>query len=171
MTDTEQKVLKALKLIIPALEKYDFKWVITGGFASHVYGVNRPITDIDIDIDTSKDSPDFKNLIRDLKKYTTQPLEHFVDQNYDNYNFEITLDGIVIDICPMKEMCIYDKKTSKYTPFYQIGFPDSKVIGWKSLNLPLLSKELIIKNKEMLFWQRESDLKDIENLKKLSQRT
>ncbi len=164
-----QKVAKTLThIIIPLLEKYDFRWVITGGFASHVYGVERPITDVDIDIDTSKDSPAFKAFTGELKEFITEPLNHFVDQNYDNYNFEVTFDGVIFDFCPMKEMNIFDKETNKYIPFYANGFPDSEMVEWNGLKLPLLSKELVIKNKEMLVWQRESDFKDIEQLKKLN---
>ena len=166
MNNKEQKALAALHFIIPILEKYNFKWVITGGFACHLYGVERNMTDIDIDIDTSKNSIDFKSFVKDLEKYTTQKLEHFVDQNYDNYNFEITMDGQVIDICPMKEMKIFDKNTDKYVNFYK-GFPEFKTTDFQELKLPVLSKELIIKNKEMLVWQRESDLKDISELKRL----
>lgn len=159
------KALSALKFIIPILEKYNFRWVITGGFAAHVFGVKRPITDIDIDIDTTKDSDDFKKFLNELTPHITQPLEHFVDQNYDNYNFEIAVSGQVIDICPMKELCIYNQTALKYELFYNHGFPAHEIVKWNGLSLPLLAKELIVKNKEMLVWQRESDFKDIQELR------
>ena len=161
----EQQAVEALKVIISLLDTYKFKWVITGGFASHVYGVKRPITDIDFDIDTSKDSPDFQAFMKDLQKFITQPLEHFVDQNYDNYTFEVTLHDIVVDICPMAEMNVYDKTASKYVHFYESGFPAFEEVLWNGLKLNVLSKDLIIKNKEMLVWQRESDMKDVRGLR------
>lgn len=161
------KILNALNKIIPLLEKYNFQWLITGGFASHVYGVKRPITDIDIDIYTSKDSDDFKNLIKDLSPFITQPLENFIDQNYNNYNFEMEIEGQIVDICSSKEMNIYDKKTERYENFYSGTFPKPEIVGWNGLKLPLLPKDLVIKNKEMLVQQRESDLKDIEELKSI----
>ncbi len=162
-----QKPLDALNKIIPILKKYDFEWLITGGFASHVHGVNRPITDIDIDIHTSKDSKEFKDLLVELAPFITQPLEHFVDQNYDNYNFEVEISGQIIDICPSKEMKVYNKETGKYECFYSEKFPKPEIIEWNGLKLPLLPKELVIKNKEILVWQRESDLNDINGLKTL----
>lgn len=164
MTPEEKRAVDALNLIIPILEKYKFSWVITGGFACYVYGVKRPITDIDIDVDTSKDSPEFKSLMNDLRESISQPLEHFVDQNYDNYNFETTINGRVIDICPMKEMNVFDKDKNAFVHFYENGFPSFETKDFFGIKLPILSKELIVKNKEMLVWKRESDLKDIESL-------
>ncbi len=167
MVEKKEAALHALNYIIPFLEKYNLKWAITGGFACFVYGVPREITDIDIDIDTSKDKTEFQNFMNDLTERISQPMIHFVDQNYDNYNFEITIEGQVIDICPMKEMNVFDKNTGSYQPFYANGFPEIETVEWNGLKIPLLSKRLIIKNKEMLPFQRESDLKDIEGLKKL----
>ena len=165
--DSESKAKTALEFIMPVLEKYNFRWVITGGFASYAYGVPREITDIDIDIDTSEKSEDFKKFYEELKLARSQELKHFIDQNYDNYNFELTIDGQVVDICPMAEMNVIDKASGAYKNFYASGFPDHETVEWHGLQLPLLSKELIIKNKEMLAWQRESDFNDIEGLKKL----
>ncbi len=81
------KAKTALSFIIPLLEKYKFKWVITGGFACYVYGVDRLLTDIDIDIEASKDSQEFQKFYEDVKTFITQPLENFIDENYNNYNF------------------------------------------------------------------------------------
>lgn len=164
----------ALNFIIPILQKYQFQWVITGGFASLVYGVDRQLTDIDIDINTSRNMPAFKNFLKDkeVAPYITRELNHFVDQNYDNYNLEITYQGQVIDICPMAELKIFNQSSKKYEPFdfYKNGFPKVEFVNFHGLGLPLLAKELIIKNKEMLVWQRESDHRDIAGLHKLQKK-
>lgn len=162
---TEREALAALQYMIPLLKP--FRWVITGGFACYVYGVKRPITDIDIDIDTTKNNPDFQSLLLSLEPYKSQPLEHFVDQNYDNYSFEATFGEQVVDICPMAELKVFDKKCESYQLFYGGGFPEIEVVSFCGIELPLLSKELIIKNKEMLVWQRDSDTTDVEALKHL----
>ncbi len=133
-----------------------------------MYGVPRKLTDIDIDIETSKDDPVFAEFLKLVELRITSPLEHFVDQNYDNYNVEITVGGIVIDICPMAEMNILDKETNKYVNFYKNGFPDIEVVEFLGFKLPLLSKELIIKNKEMLVGREHIDQPDIAGLKALN---
>jgi hypothetical protein len=164
MTIREQQALSALTTIIPVLEKYGFKWVITGGFACYVYGVPRELTDIDIDIDISGADPRFQEFVKELEPYITQPLEHFVDQNYDNYNFALTINEQLVDVCPMKEMKIINTATGKYEPFYDKGFPETETGTFFGMELPLLSRELIIKNKEMLVLKRESDISDIAGL-------
>ena len=166
-TPEKERAIGALNFVIPILNKYHFRWVVTGGFATLVYGVDRSLTDIDIDINTSRNSPEFKSFLKEVEQFTTQPLEHFVDQNYDNYNVEITYQGQVLDICPMAEMNIFDKSSGKYENFYKGGFPEVEFVDFHGLELPLLSKELIIKNKEMLVWQRESDHRDVAGLREL----
>ena len=161
------KAIKALQQVIPLLEACKFRWVITGGFACYVYGVDRDITDIDIDIDTSKDDSKFKSLLQSLEPHTTQPLIHYVDQNLDNYNVEATFDGVIVDICPMAELKMFNKASESYEFCYPSGFPDIEIRSFEGLDLPLLAKQWIIKDKEQLVWQRESDLQDIEGLKKL----
>jgi hypothetical protein len=167
MASDQQKAHDALAFIIPRIEERKMRWVITGGFACYAYGVKRRLSDIDIDIDTSKESDVFKEFVRFLEPHTTQPLEHLVDQNYDNYNFEITINDQVVDICPMAEMNIFDKESGKYVNFYKGGFPRVEIVDFFGLKLPLLAKDLIIKNKEMLVSQRESDLADIKGLQAL----
>lgn len=167
MTPEQEKARKALAVVIPLLEKFGFRWAITGGFACYAYGLSRPLTDIDIDIEIGKDMDAFKEFMESLGGYITQPLEHFVDENYDNYNFEATIEGVVVDICPMAEMNVFNKETSAYENFYKNGFPAVDVADFFGLKLPLLAKELIIKNKEMLVFQRDSDRADIEGLRRL----
>lgn len=164
MTVEEQKAYDALAYIIPILGRLNLRWCITGGFACYVYGVPRSITDIDIDIETSKNAAVFKEFLDIVKPRITSSLEHFVDQNYDNYNVEVME---ILDICPMAEMNIFIKEKGEYANFYKNGFPDIEYGNFQGLELPLLSKTLIIKNKEMLVWQRDSDFKDIEGLEAL----
>ena len=165
MDSKRQKAKTALEFIILILEKYGFRWVITGGFATLAYGVDRPLTDIDIDIDTNKDDPKFKEFITELAPQVTQPLEHLVNDSYDNYNMEITVGGVVIDICPMADLKVMDKEKKEYVPFYS-GFPEHEVVEFEGLQLPLLSKRLIIENKEIIM-RDEWDARDIAGLKTL----
>jgi hypothetical protein len=166
-TNDLSQAKSALSFIVPLLEKYNFRWVITGGFACYAYGVDRMLTDIDIDIDTSKDSNEFQEFYKELKAYITQPLENFVDENYNNYNFELTYDGQIIDICPMHELKIFNQNSNSYEDFYKDGFPKIEVTQFEGFDLPLLSKQAVIENKEMLTIKDEWQQRDIEELRKL----
>ena len=160
-----EKAKAALNFIVPILEKYGFRWVITGGFATLAYGVDRPLTDIDIDIDASKDDPKFQEFVAEVAPHTTQSLEHFVNDFYDNYNMEVTIGGVINDICPMPDLKIRNKETGEYEPFYD-GYPEHEIVEFEGLQLPLLSKGLIIENKEMIM-RDEYDARDIAGLKAL----
>ncbi len=167
----EKQAIHALEFIMPLLKKYDFRWIITGGFACYVCGVSREITDIDIDIDASKDDPAFALLVQDIKPYVTQELIHFVDQNYDNYNIEMTYQNQVIDICPMRELMIHDPLIQAFRHLYDekggISYEETELVEFHGMKLPLMSKRMIIANKEMLVWKRGSDMHDVRELKKL----
>jgi len=162
-----EKAHAALAYIIPLVNKYNFNWVITGGFACYAYGVERLLTDIDIDIETSRDTEEFKAFLYEVSPYISQPLEHFVNENYDNYNFELTYGGQIIDICPMKELKIFDKEINGFRDFYINGFPPTETINFEGFDLPLLSKEEVIKNKEMLTEKDEWQQRDIDELKRI----
>jgi len=125
------------------------------------------LTDIDIDVATSKDSEDFRAFYKELQPHISQSLENFVDENYDNYNFELTFNGQIIDICPMDDLKLFSKATNKYEQFYKEGFPDIKTINFEGFDLPLLSKEAIIENKEMLSKKDQWQQRDIDELRKL----
>ncbi len=167
MPNKERIAVDALKFIIPLIEKRNFHWLITGGFASYVYGVKRDLTDIDIDIATEARTPAFKDFLKEIKPHITQNLEHYVDQNYDNYNFEITYNSQMIDICPSQNLKIFNETSNQYELFYKERFPRPEMKNFHDLQLPLLPKKLIIKNKEMLIWKRETDIEDIKGLKNL----
>lgn len=64
-------------------------------------------------------------------------------------------------------MNIFNKETGQYENFYEGDFPRVETVDFFDLKLPLLTKDLIIKNKEMLVWQRDSDQTDIRSLRDL----
>lgn len=161
------KAKTAISFIIPLLEKYKFKWVITGGFACYAYGVDRLLTDIDIDIEISKDSLEFQKFYEDVKTFVTQPLENFIDENYNNFNFELTYQNQIIDICPMDELLIFNKATGTYDKFYKNSFPEIELIDFEGFTLPILSKHAVIENKEMLTKKDKWQQRDIDELRKL----
>lgn len=168
-SSTKEKALKALKYITPLLDKYKFKWVLTGGFASYIHGAKRSITDIDLDIFASKDDEGFKKFLEEILPYSKDGLEHFQDTNYDNYSIEIDIEGQIIDICPTKELMIFSEKENKFIsiPFYTKSFKPV-IKHFEGLELPLLSIENIIENKDMLKWKRQRDLDDIKKLRNLA---
>jgi len=119
----KEKALVALKYITPLLGKYNFRWCISGGFACYVFGVKRPIPDIDIDIEADKDDVKFRSFLGDVKQFTTFPFQRWitVDKNYDNYVMEVTIDNQVLSICSTQNLKLLNKESGKYELFYKNG--------------------------------------------------
>lgn len=163
------KAKAALDYILPLLAKHNIRWVMTGGFACYAYGVERPLTDIDIDMDVGKDEPQFKAFYAEIEPYITSPLEHIQTAYYDNYNFEATVGGVILDFCPMADLMVFDQNLGKHVHLYQDGFPDHEVVTFEGHALTLLSKPLVIANKEMTaFGEREPyDKRDMAGLREL----
>jgi hypothetical protein len=67
----------------------------------------------------------------------------------------------------MDELLIFNKATGTYDKFYKNGFPEIELIDFEGLTLPLLSKQAVIENKEMLTKKDEWQQRDIDELRKL----
>ncbi len=167
----EDEAFEALQFMLAKLAKYKIDYVITTGFACYLHGVPREISDIDIDIDISKDDPRFKALYEEFGDLITCELQNFVDANYDNCNFEATYANVILDICTIPDLKVFDPSVKAYTPFYKGEFPKHDVIEWRGLSLKVLDKQLVLENKEILTFQREKDHVDIRELKKIIQKS
>ena len=106
-----EQTRKALDFIVPLITNMDVPWIITGGFACYVYGVERSLSDIDIDFNCAHNDPKFVKFLQQLEDFITQPLIHLQDDDYDNYNFEATIDGVTFDCCPGDDLKLFDPET------------------------------------------------------------
>lgn len=167
MKPEEAKALDALRFVIPLIESRGFKWIVTGGFATYAYGVDRPITDIDIDIEAKNDDPKFQEFLAEAGKSFSLSGEHNQNDFYDNWSYEIDFEGQIIDICPSKNLFIKNKQEKAYQIFYPEGMlPEPEVVEWKGIKLNLLPKMLVIRNK-MMIMRDQYDQRDIDGLMKL----
>lgn len=166
----QKRAVPALKYIIPFLEKYNFRWCISGGFACYLYGVKRPISDIDIDIDieANKDNTDFKSFIQDVKEFTRFPFQHWitVDKNYDNWVMEVVVNGQVLSICTTENLKLLNK-AGEYELFYKNGIPDPIMVDFEDLKLPLAPKKSVLRMKQALAYKKAVDLIDISGMQKI----
>ena len=67
----------------------------------------------------------------------------------------------------MDDLLISNKETGAYDKFYKNSFPDIELIDFEGFTLPLLSKQAVIENKEMLTIKDEWQQRDINELRKL----
>lgn len=168
----KEKAVAALRYIVPLLKKYNFRWCISGGFACFVYGVKRPIPDIDIDIEADKNDGKFRRFLDDIERFTTLPFQRWItnDKNYDNWVMEVTIQGQVLSICTTKNLKLLNRESGKYELFYKTGIPDPTIVAFEGLKLPLSPKEWVIKMKEALAKKKAIDNSDIRNMQRLVKR-
>ena len=161
---THAELLKALAFAVPLFDQTGLPWIITGGFACYVYGVERDLSDIDIDLDCGHAHPAFQSLLQTLEPFITMPLTHYTSDRYDNYNAEAVIDNTLFDFCSGDDLKVFDPATGRHELFYAAGFPQPVRVNFHGFNLPLLPPDLIIANKRQLM--RPIDITDIAGLEK-----
>lgn len=168
MQDSKIKKAKAaLEYIMPLLKKYNFKWCISGSLACYLYGVKRPITAIDIDVETTKDDPNFKKLLEEVKEFTKLPFQLWIDKNYDNWVTDVVVNGQYLSICSTKELKLFNKETGKYELFYKNGIPTPVLFGFEGLKIPLAPIDSVLRMRQSLAHKKGVIEKDIKALQRL----
>lgn len=165
---SEEKAEVALKYIMSLLKKYNFKWCISGSFACYLYGVKRPIGNIDIDVEADEKDKDFRSLVSDVKQYTTLPFQLWIDKNYDNWVMDVVVSGQLLSICSTKNLKLFNKEKGEYELFYKNGkIPTPRIFSFRDFKIPISPPEYIIRMKEALAVTKQADRNDISKMKKL----
>lgn len=151
MTERQkEQIVAALKYISPLFTKYKFNWCISEGLARYIYGIDDNILEIAIDLDVNKDDDKFKEFLKEIKDKITLPLNHWHDKVYEHYVMEVTIDEMILSICPTKNMNIFNKTSGEYELFYKDGVPEPNMVNFEGLEIPLLQKVRFVKMEEHL---------------------
>ena len=168
MMKPEEKAEIALKYIMSLLKKYNFKWCISGSFACYLYGVKRPIGNIDIDVEADEKDKEFRSLVHDVKKYTTLPFQLWIDKNYDNWVINVVVNSQLLSVCSTKNLKLFNKEKNQYELFYKNGnLPTPRILSFHGLKIPISPPEYVIRMKEALAVKKQADKNDISEMKKL----
>ncbi|MDO8435399.1 MAG: hypothetical protein Q7S89_01835 [bacterium] len=149
---------RALLWITEILKSRNVPFVISGGFAARMYGSNRPLADIDIDIPESG----FKDIFDDVKKYVYWGPKRLKDRYWDlPLYMAIKYSGQVIDISGAYKGKIFDKKTRRWTPLKR-NLNKGELHKIYNTTVPLIPLKDLIKYKKML--GRKVDVFDVQQL-------
>lgn len=101
--------IAALKKVVSVLNEHQIPYQITGGFAGNIYGSLWPAHDIDLEV-SARDMP---LLARLFANHITQPLHHFINDEFDLWLITLDIDGIEIDVNQAEECYLINKAGQK----------------------------------------------------------
>lgn len=139
------KVLKALHWIVGILNKHAVEYSICGGLSAFLYGAERSIKDIDIDIADSG----FKKIYEDIEKYITRGPDRYKWKKFNTKIMHVKYHGQEIDIGSDKKQEIFDETKQIWVPTI-IHFSRTKkmVVDW--LEIQVIDPQDLIDYKKLL---------------------
>ncbi|MEI6498805.1 MAG: hypothetical protein WCO23_02495, partial [bacterium] len=158
--DSNEKIGNALKWIAKILERAKIPYEITGGFAACVYGSQRSINDIDIDIPEDR----FDDILPDVKDYIAYGPAQFKDEKWDLKLMTLNYKGQEIDIGGAYETKIYDD-TSKIWKKCLTNLSTVRTMNYEDIEMPVVDPGDLIEYKKFLvdpkFPQQENDIESV----------
>ncbi len=138
-------IQKTLEFLLPIFENLHIPFQITGGLAAHIYGSNRPINDIDIDVPEDR----IENLIPFFEKYIIFGPGHYRDAKWDLQLITLDYNGQEVDIGGAFQTKIFDD-TNQFWVNYPANFSTTEFKNYLGLNLPLINPQELISYKKLL---------------------
>ncbi|MFA6586231.1 MAG: phosphotransferase [Candidatus Paceibacterota bacterium] len=140
------KTKNALKWIIGILNKHKIEYQISGGLAGRMFGSNRELHDIDIDISERY----FSIILPEIKEYIIYGPDRYKDAKWDVELITLNYFGQEIDISGVDTILISNKERSKW-----IHYPSHLD---KTLNMKIDGLEVeIINLKDFIEYKKELD--------------
>jgi hypothetical protein len=154
----ETNTKNALEWIVGVLRKNEIPFQITAGLAAKVYGSNRPLFDIDIDVPETN----IPDIVREVKEYITKGPYHLQDDFFDLTLLTLEYQGQPIDLGGAYEVKIRNKETGEWIE-YPTDFRKSENHTIYGVDVPVVTKEELIHYKSLV--ARPTDLEDVKQLK------
>jgi hypothetical protein len=144
----------AFKWIIGLLQKNKIPYQLSGGFAARIYGSNRPLYDIDIEI------PDkyFDKLLPYVKDYLVYGPQRYLDETFDLLLMTLKYQGQKIDIsgCETDRLFNYQTKQWEFCDTKINDVVEKELYG---LTVPVIKLQDLVTYKEKI--RRPTDLEDV----------
>jgi hypothetical protein len=99
---------ESLAWIVGLLREQEIPFVLTGGFAVHLYGSARPVNDIDIDVRTD----DLPRLLPLVQEYVTYGPAQYHNDAWDLTLLTLNHHGQEIDLSGAESVSIFDPRSN-----------------------------------------------------------
>lgn len=146
----------AFHWILDILERHSITYKISGGFAARVYGVNRELVDIDIEVEDA----DILKIVDDVKTYVVFGPTRYKDDIWDLELMTLIYEGQEIDIAGT-DAKIFNHETKQW----ECCSGNLKSIEMREVfgrKVPIESRDSLMAYKTKL--AREVDLEDVRQL-------
>lgn len=156
------RLVKALRWLIPLLEARGGRYQISGGFAAHLYGGRRPVNDIDVDV--PRDVLD--QLVPLVADYTTYGPGPYSDSTWDiPYLVGLKYGDQEIDLTAADGARISNKSTCGWDPLV-MRLDAVERVEYGGLTLRVQNREDLIAYKSKIKYGEHNHLADIEDIRR-----
>ena len=153
------KLKKTLRLVIPLLNNGNYQYHITGGFAAHLYGSERPVNDIDLALPQQ----DFQRFSDELKRFVIDGPRRFTLAPWDLRLTELKIDDQLIDLSGDELARVLDKNTKSWVPISE-NFESAVKVEQFGLSLMVQNPIDLMSYKRIISWKGDElkHLADVE---------
>lgn len=154
----EDKLKNSLQWIVGILKNHNVPFQITGGFAAKIYGSNRHVNDIDIDIPENN----FNEITKDIEPYIVFGPGRYKDKRWDLQLITLDYFGQEIDIGGANETNIYDDAAQRWK-HCPSNLETAQIHRVLDLELPVMDPNDLAQYKKLLEGDHQAeDIKAVE---------
>lgn len=150
----EQKTIRALEWLIQILDESKIEYQITGGLAGKIFGSERELHDIDIDVSEK----DFPKILPKISEYIIYGPERYKDKKWDIELITLNYNEQEIDISGVDTALISNKERTKWIK-YPANFKKVLEFNIYGMNLKIIDLKDFLEYKKEL--DGEHQLEDI----------
>jgi hypothetical protein len=143
--------------ITDILKRLNIPYQITGGLAANLYGANRPLEDIDIDIPEEC----FSTIKSEVKDFIVYEPARFKSETWDLMLMTLNYKGQLIDLSGAFGTKICNKFTNEWQD-YPADFSKVEIKKCFDIDVPVISKNELLFYKKVI--SRSVDLIDVEQI-------
>ena len=148
----EEKTINALQWIVDILDSHKIDYLISGGFAGKIFGSNRELHDIDINISEK----DFSKILSEISKYIIYGPSRYKDDKWDCELITLNYEGQEIDISGIETILISNKERTKWIHF-STDFSKTLDIDLSGIKIKVIDPKNFIEYKKELDGDHQID--------------
>ncbi|HAL50201.1 MAG: hypothetical protein UU46_C0003G0031 [Candidatus Uhrbacteria bacterium GW2011_GWD1_41_16] len=146
---------KAFKWIVGILQENKIPFQLSGGFAARIYGSDRPLYDIDIEVPDSY----FDKLLPFIKDYLIYGPQRYLDETFDLLLMTLKYEEQEIDISGCETDKLYNHETQQWESC-DTKLNEAVEKEFYGLTVPVIKWQDLVEYKKKI--RRSTDLEDVE---------